>query len=67
MENVDVTVIARWRKDGNTYSEISERLQQMYPCQRGFSERTVSHINGLEKHDENEIDEIVAESVEEVN
>ena len=67
---MDISTVAKYRKDGHSYKEISRQLQQMFPYQRGFSERTVRRYckeHGLEKMDEAEIDEVVSEAVREVN
>lgn len=68
MDNVDPT-IAEWRKNGYTYKNISLKLQQAFPLQKGFSDRTVRRYcneNGFGKRTEEEIDEVVEEAVTEV-
>lgn len=66
----EVSILAKSRKDGHSYGEISEKLQQMFPNRRGFSERTVRRYckgHDLEKMDEVEIDEAVGKAVEELS
>ena len=40
MESLPVEIIVELRKNGLTFKEISSKLQQNYPQQRGFSERS---------------------------
>ena len=61
-----VDLVRKWRKDGLTYREISEKLQQLFPHRRGFTERSVRRYckeKGIRKMDEQEI---VGAAVEEV-
>jgi hypothetical protein len=70
MDNVDIDIVAKSRKDGHSYGEISKQLKEMFPYQRGFSERTVRRYckkYGLEKMNEDDIDEVVSDTVEELN
>lgn len=41
MDSIDISVVAKLRKDGLTYEEISAELQQLFPNSRGFSERII--------------------------
>jgi hypothetical protein len=69
MDNVDINIVAKLSKDGHTYQDIGRLLQEMFPHQRGFSARTVRRYcnqNGLEKMNNDEIDEVVDEAVMEV-
>lgn len=62
-------LVRKWRKDGLTYREISEKLQQLFPHRRGFTERSVRRYckeKGIRKMDEQEIDGVVGAAVEEV-
>ena len=67
---VDPAVVTKWRKDGLTYAQISHKLHEMFPSQRGFTERSVRRyckVHGIKKMDEQEIDDIVSKAVVEVS
>ena len=38
---VDPAVVTKWRKDGLTYAQNSHKLHEIFPSQRGFTERSV--------------------------
>lgn len=59
-------IVAELRKNGLTYAEISSKLQQDYPQQSGFSERSVRRYCNLEKMNDDQVDEIVEQAVMEV-
>lgn len=67
---MEVEYVACQRKNGRTYAEISEQLKQMFPSQKGLSERSVRRfckLHRLTKMDEEEVDEVVEQAVDEVD
>ena len=69
MESLPVEIIVELRKNGLTFKEISSKLQQNYPQQRGFSERSVRRYckeRNIERMDDDEVDEVVEEAAKEV-
>uniref|UniRef100_A0A1X7UV32 Uncharacterized protein n=1 Tax=Amphimedon queenslandica TaxID=400682 RepID=A0A1X7UV32_AMPQE len=68
MDGIDPDIVAKFQKDGLTYGEISVILEEEYGQQRGLSERSVRRYckkHGIEKRDDEEIDEVVEEAVQE--
>ena len=71
MENIQRTLIERFFEEGKTYEQIKNILQDSYPGERGFSVNSVKRYyrkhNFSPRIDENNVDEIVAEALDEVN
>ena len=71
MENISTHLLTSWIKQVHTYEWISNELKVLFPeKQRGFSVRSVRRFcsnEGITKMDENELDEVVKISVDEVN
>ena len=71
MENLQRTLIERFFEEGKTYEQIKNILQDSYPGERGFSVNSVKQYyrkhNLSPRIDENNVDEIVAEALDEVN
>ena len=71
MENISTHLLTSWIKQGHTYEWISNELKVLFPeKQRGFSARSVRRFcsnEGITKMDENELDEVLKISVDEVN
>ena len=70
MESVDKDMVVTWIKNGCTIQWISEELQKQYPDRRGWSARSVRRFcqkENITRTTENEIDEVVAQSVDEVS
>ena len=69
MDGINPDIVAKFRKDGLTYGEISVRLEEECGQQRGISERSVRRYckrHGTEKRNDEEIDGVVEEAVQEV-
>ena len=71
MENISTNLLTSWIKQGHTYEWISNELKVLFPeKQRGFSARSVRRFcsnEGITKMDENELDEVLKISADEVN
>lgn len=71
MDNIEVGEIVSLIKDGKTYNQISETLQEMYPDVRGFSLNSVKRFctkNNLStRMSEGVIKEAVKNAVNEVS
>ena len=70
MEAIDKDSVIEMRKKGYTYKKISEILMSTHPSVRGLSEHSVQRYCkrwGIDKMDNVELDEVVAEAVGEVS
>ena len=71
MENIERRPIEKFFKEGKTYEQIKNILQNSYPGERSFSIISIKWYcrkhNLSPRINEKYIDEIVAEAVDEVN
>ena len=71
MEKVGKNLVNSWIKQGHTYEWISTELKKIFPeNNRGFSAQSVCRFcsnEGIAKMTENELNDVVRRSVNEVN
>ena len=72
MDDVNPTVVRKWIEEGQTFEDVSVRLQMMLPGRKGISGRSVRRIcrkNGISFRSnltQTEVDRLVYEAVQEV-